>query len=123
MLRFLDLRVVINERSIYPLLQQEALYIPSHQQVLTLVVTDGFHITPRLEVPLPAGKVCRLYVGCRIDNEQLLIGLLSTILFYCTALFSGWLWARVITLMPLLYGLYQYYFRRSQFLTVRIQQG
>lgn len=113
---------MIDEKLIYPIPKKQPLYLLYHKQALTLVATNGYHFTPRLQIPLQAGKVCRLSISCRINNDQLLTGFLTTILFYCTAFYSGWLLAQILSILPLLYGIYLFYGKRRQFLVVYIRQ-
>lgn len=120
LLDFLDLRVVINDQLIYPLYLRQPIGLTFQTLQLNIVVTNGFHITPRLQVPYQPGKLYRLQVGCAIDDPLLLSGLLATALLYIIAFFSGWLLPSILCFIPMLMGLYRFYFQKARFLKVRI---
>lgn len=120
LLDLLDLRVVINDQIIYPLYPRRPVVARIHAATLTLVATDGYHITPKLQVPFQPGKVQYLRISCVIDDPVLLAGLLVTSLLYIIAFFSGWLLPSVLCFVPLLLGLYRFYIQKQLFLQVRL---
>jgi hypothetical protein len=120
LLNLLDLRVIVNDRLIYHIKPGASLSLSINApQQVTMVFTNGFHITPRLQVPLLPGKKARLFVGCLLDDDMLLAGGLLTALFIAVGLVSNLLAAKFFSFGPVLYGLYLFYLKRKLFLQVK----
>jgi hypothetical protein len=120
LLNLLDLRVIVNDSYIYHLKPGDPLLLSiSTAQQVTMVFTNGFHITPRLHIPCSAGKINRLLVGCLLEDEMLLAGFLLTALLFIIGAFSGLLLAQLLSFGPVIYALYLFYIRRKTFLQVR----
>ena len=120
LLNLLDLRVIVNDSYIYHLKPGDPLLLNiSTAQQVTMVFTNGFHITPRLHIPCSSGKINRLFVGCLLEDEMLLAGFLLTALLFIIGAFSGLFLAQLLSFGPIVYGLYLFYIQRKTFLQVR----
>ena len=119
MLRLLQLRIVVNEKSIYEFKEKQPVVIPCNQQVTTLTVTNGFHHSRMVSVKCKPG--IHLYeVESFIDNIQLLTGLAMTLLFFGIYILSGIVFFMLFANVPLLIMLYLIYIKRNSFIQVHL---
>lgn len=120
LLNFLDVRVVINGNVIYPLRRDEPVVITLPKKPSSLVATDGYHISPPLQVECAPRKACHLYVVCAIDDGLFYTGLLLLGVCALVGVISDILLLKFLSFLPLLYFLFHYYIRRRAFLQVRM---
>src|SRR5688500_2259742 len=114
MLNFLKVKVVVNDRLIYPLAKEQPVLIPLERSGSRIVATDGYHITPPLDVPFQ--QVACFQVVCAIDNNRLIAGGVILVLFYLVGLTSGIWVLRLLSFLPIFYFLYRYYVDRRAFI-------
>lgn len=120
MLNLLDLRVIVNDTVIYYLKPGHPLLLRlAATQPLTMVFSNGFHITQRLHVPVLPGTTARLVVGCLLDDHWVVALFLLTGLLFVAGVFSGFYIVQLVSFVPVLCGLYLFYGRRKAFLQVR----
>ena len=84
-----------------------------------IVVTDGFHYTAPYEVVCTRQGFQQISIGCLIEDEQLLAGLVLLILFYAASLTSGLLALKIMSFLPTLVFVYLFYIRRNSFLKIK----
>jgi hypothetical protein len=119
LLRFSKLRVVVNGVYIYSLVKNKPVIIDIPVNPSRVVVTDGYHITKPLEVIYAQSKTYYFKVVCAIENDQLLVGLVITVLLYAMGATSGIVMLELISLGPLIYFLFLYYIKRKEFIQIR----
>jgi hypothetical protein len=118
-LRLLKLRVVVNGHSIYPLVRNKPVVIDMPTNPTKLVVTDGFHITSPLNVTYAKNYARYFTIVCIIEDAQLIIGFILTLILYAMGLTSGIIFLRLLSVAPIFYFLFLYYIKRKEF--IRIQ--
>ena len=123
MLRFLDIRVIINDKEIYPLLTTRPVIIPVEKDHLNIVISDGFHFTKPLELVYDRPGYFNFEVTCRIDDLALLGGLFLLVIFFLLGLFTGLLILQLLSFLPVICLLFFYYVNRKNFLTLRRTYG
>lgn len=116
LLSLLAVRVVVNNRDIYPLSNNTPVVIPVEINYPKLVVTDGFHFAKPMELKYDGPGYYRFNVECAINDLQLLAGAFFMVLFYLWGFFSGWFLLKVASFVPLLIFLYRYYVNRKRFI-------
>lgn len=84
-----------------------------------LVVTDGFHITSPVNVTYVRSYTRYFTIVCRIEDAQLIVGFILTIVLYAMGLTSGIIFLQLLSTAPVLYFLFLYYINRKEF--IRIQ--
>jgi hypothetical protein len=116
LLSFLKVRVVVNNREIYPLANNKPVIIPVEINYPRLVVTDGFHFAKPMELSYDGPGYYRFNVECAINDLQLLGGAFFLVLFYLWGFISGWIFLKVAAFVPVLLFLFYYYIKRKQFI-------
>ncbi len=119
LLNFLDVRVVINGNVIYPLRREEPVVITLPQRPTSLVVTDGFHISPPMQVDCFPRQACYLHVVCAIDDGLVYVGILLLAICILVGIISDILLLKFLSFLPLVYFLFHYYINRKAFLQIR----
>ena len=74
LLSFLAVRIIVNNKEIYPLLTDKPVVIPVEHNFPKIVATDGFHYTKPLELKYEEPIYYPFKVSCAIDVLQLLGG-------------------------------------------------
>lgn len=119
LLRFLKLRLVVNGMHIYNLKQGKPVVVTMPTNPARIVVTDGFHITPPVQVLYTPQRVKRFAIACIIENDVLIGGGIFMLLVFFMGLTSGLLFLRLLSALPVLYLLYLYYIKRKEFIRIR----
>ena len=118
LLSFLDIRVVVNNNEIYPLLDTEPVVIPLEKDKPRIVVTDGFHFTKPMELNFKQPAYFNFNVVCAIDDFQLLAALLILAIFFMLGFLTGFFILKVLSFTPILWVLFYYYFNRKNFIRI-----
>lgn len=84
-----------------------------------LVVTDGFHITKPFYMAHSPISTKFYQAVCVIEDDQLLVGFLITLLVYFMGSTSGTILLQVISFAPVFYFLFLYYINRKEFIQLR----
>jgi hypothetical protein len=119
-LNYFDVRVIINGHSIYQLEKDNPIIIPLHASRPQIVVSNGYHITPCYEVTCQHLHTYIIKVDCAIDDNQILTGAVLMGLFYSVGLSSDILILKLLSFVPILYFLYEYYLNRKDFIQLRL---
>lgn len=119
LLRFLKLRVVVNGQHIYALIRNKPIVIYMPTNPTKLVVTDGFHITPPVNVTYSQKYARYFTIVCVIEDAQLIVGFLLMSIVYAMGFTSGILFLQLLATAPIFYFLFIYYINRKKF--IRIQ--
>jgi hypothetical protein len=118
LLNFLEVRVVVNNSEIYPLLNSEPVVIPLEKDRPKIVVTDGFHFTRPLELTFKQPSYYNFDVVCAIDDLQLLAALLILAIFFMLGFLTGFLLLKLLSFTPILWVLFYYYLNRKNFIRI-----
>jgi hypothetical protein len=119
LLSFLKIRVIVNNRDIYPLLDTEPVVIPVENDTPKIVVTDGFHFTRPLKLVFKEPAYFNFNVVCAIDDMQLLVASLVLIIFYLLGFFTNFFPFKLMSFTPLLWFLVVYYINRRDFIRIK----
>lgn len=84
-----------------------------------LVVTDGFHITSPINVTYSQKNARYFTIVCVIEDAQLIVGFLLTLILYAMGYSSGILFLQLLSMVPVLYLLFIYYINRKEFIRIR----
>jgi hypothetical protein len=118
LLSFLDIRVVVNNNEIYPLLSTEPVVIPVEKDYPKIVVTDGFHFTRPLELTFKQPSYFNFDVVCAIDDLQLLAASLILVILYMLGFLTGFFILKLLSFAPIAWVLVYYYFNRKNFIRI-----
>jgi hypothetical protein len=118
LLSFLDIRVVVNNNEIYPLLSTEPVVIPVEKDYPKIVVTDGFHFTRPLELTFKQPSYFNFDVVCAIDDLQLLAASLILVILYMLGFLTGFFILKLLSFAPIAWVLIYYYFNRKNFIRI-----
>lgn len=123
MLRFLNLRAIIDDKDIYPLQNRKRIIIPVEKSNFNIVITDGFHITKPLRLNYDQPGYFNFEVTCIIDDLALLGGAFLLIVFYLLGLFTGFFILKLLSFLPVISLLFFYYIKRRNFLKLKRVYG
>ena len=118
LLRFLRIRVIVNGRDIYPLKADEPVQIQVNENNPTLVISDGYHFTPPLELVYHHLHTYYFKVVCVIGDVQLLAAFLLVTVLFLTGFYTGFFVVQLLSFAPILYFLFFYYINRREFLQI-----
>jgi hypothetical protein len=118
LLSFLDIRVVVNNKEIYPLQTTEPVVIPLEKDNPRVVITDGYHFTKPLELNFRRPAYFNFEVVCAIDDLQLLAGSLILAIFYMLGFLTGFFILKLLSFAPIVWVLIYYYFNRKNFIRI-----
>jgi len=119
LLSFLNIRVIVNEKEIYPIKQDQQLVISVDRNNPKIIVTDGYHFTKPLELVYHHLHTYYFKIVCAIDNTQLLAGCGVLVLFYLMGFATGIFILKLLSLFPILYFLFLYYINRKEFIQLQ----
>lgn len=116
LLNLLRIRVIVNGKNIYTIERNKVVVIPLANATSKIVATDGYHFTNPLEVACHQINTCCFKVVCAIDDNQLAVGVLLSVLFYAAGFTSDILIIKAISFIPVVYFLCVYYLRKGNFI-------
>ena len=119
LLSILNVRVIVNNKEIYPLSNTEPVIIEVKDNHPRIVVTDGFHFTRPIELTYKQPSYYHFKVVCSIDDMQLLGNAFVLIVFYLLGFFTGVFVLKLLSFLPILYLLFAYYIDRNTFIQIR----
>lgn len=119
LLSFLNIRVIVNNKEIYPLLTMEPVIIPVKEDHLSIVITDGFHFTRPLKLMYDQPGYFNCEVTCILEYLQLLGGSFLLVICYLLGLFTGFLILKLFSFLPIVWFLFFYYVDRKNFLQIK----
>lgn len=118
LLRLLPLRVVVNDRDIYPLKEGEPVIITATTNPVKITVTNGFHYAQPVLLNTYVQDKYALQADCLLDNIRLGYGIFLLFFLYAVYFITDMRVFQIAANLPILYMLYLLYFRRRQFLFI-----
>jgi len=115
----LNIRVIVNNREIYPLLTDEPVIIEVYDNHPKVVVTDGFHFTKPINLDYKEPSYYHFKVVCSIDDLQLLGNVFVLIVFYLLGFYTGSFALKALSFLPIFYLLFAYYIDKKSFIQIR----
>ena len=115
----LNIRVIVNNKEIYPLMSEDPVIIEVHDNHPKIVVTDGFHYTKQIDLDYKQPSYYHFKVVCSIDDFQLLGTVLVLIVFYLLGFYTGSFALKLLSFLPIFYLLFAYYIDRKSFIQIR----
>ena len=119
LLSILNVRVIVNNKEIYPLTNSDPVIIEVQNNHPRIVVTDGFHFTKPLELTYKQPSYYHFKVVCSIDDLQLLGNFFVLTVFYLLGFFTGVFMLKLLSFLPIVYLLFAYYIDRKSFIQIR----
>jgi hypothetical protein len=115
----LPVRVIVDNKEIYPLSGDKPVIIEVKDKHPRIVVTDGFHFTKPIELNYKVPSYYHFKVVCSIDDLQLLGNIFALIMFYLLGFLTGNFILKLLSFLPVLVLLFAYYLDRKEFLQVK----
>jgi hypothetical protein len=112
-------RVIVNNKEIYPLPNEDPVVIEVYDSHPRIVVTDGFHFTKPIDLTYKQPSYYHFKVVCSIDDLQLLGNVFVLIVFYLLGFFTGSFVLKLLSFLPIFYLLFAYYIDRKSFIQIR----
>lgn len=119
LLSILNIRVIVNNKEIYPLTNEDPVVIEVYDKHPRIVVTDGFHFTKPIDLNYKQPSYYHFKVVCSIDDMQLLGSIIVLIVFYLLGFFTGNLILKLFSFLPIFYLLFAYYIDRKSFIQIK----
>lgn len=117
LMRVLKLWVVIDNSSVYDLIEEKPLIIESDKPI-TIVAKNGYHTSRLLHVKQPHQSPVFIEVGCTADNGRLWGGILLSIFAIILFISTGFFIFLLLANAPLLYLIYLFFFQPKKFITI-----
>jgi hypothetical protein len=111
--------VIVNNKEIYPLTNEDPVVIEVYDKHPRIVVTDGFHFTKPIDLNYKQPSYYHFKVVCSIDDMQLLGSIIVLIVFYLLGFFTGSLILKLLSFLPIFYLLFAYYIDRKSFIQIK----
>jgi hypothetical protein len=111
--------VIVNNKEIYPLTNEDPVVIEVYDKHPRIVVTDGFHFTKPIDLNYKQPSYYHFKVVCSIDDMQLLGSIFVLIVFYLLGFFTGSLVLKLLSFLPIFYLLFAYYIDRRSFIQIK----
>ena len=119
LLSILNVRVIVNNKEIYPLTNEDPVVIEVYDNHPRIVVTDGFHFTKPIDLNYTQPSYYHFKVVCSVDDMQLFGNIFVLIVFYLLGFFTGNLILKLLSFLPIFYLLFAYYIDRKSFLQIK----
>lgn len=110
--------MIINDKEIYPLQDDQPVIIEVKDNTAKVVVTDGFHFVKPIELSFKEPSFYNFKVICAIDDLQLLTGFIIMAVLYLLGFYTGIFILKVLSFLPVLYFLFFYYINRKEFIRI-----
>jgi len=111
--------VIVNNKEIYPLTNEDPVVIEVYDKHPRIVVTDGFHFTKPIDLNYTQPSYYHFKVVCSIDDMQLLGNVFVLIVFYLLGFFTGSFVLKLLSFLPIFYLLFAYYIDRRSFIQIK----
>lgn len=122
-MNFLNVRLVVNGKNIYQLLNNRPVVIPLEENRSEIVATDGFHISRPLKLHCDQRNACRLQVVCAINNDALAACIILLLLFSMVGVISEIYLMKLLSFTPIFYFLFSFYINRSAFIQIKPEEN
>jgi hypothetical protein len=109
----------VNGSQIYYLEGSRPVVIPILRNGPRLVASDGFHHSAPLQLNYQKKNTFHFQVGCAIEDDQLIAGVVILAIIYAMGFTSDILFMKLLSFAPILYFIYLYYINRKAFLRFR----
>ena len=119
MLSFLNIRIIVNGKDIYPVKHGERIVITVDENHPKIVITDGYHFTQPLELVYHHLHVYYFKIVCGIGDIQLIAGFCLLALLYLIGFATGIFIIKLLSLFPVLYFLFLYYLNKKEFIQIQ----
>ena len=119
LLSILNVRVIVNNKEIYPLPNEDPVIIEVYDNHPKIVVTDGFHFTKPIDLTYKQPSYYHFKVVCAIDDLQLLGNVFVLLVFYLLGFFTGSFILKLLSFLPIFYLLFAYYIDRNSFIQIK----
>jgi len=119
LLSILNVRVIVNNKEIYPLTNEDPVVIEVYDKHPRIVVTDGFHFTKPIDLNYTQPSYYHFKVVCSIDDMQLVGNVFVLIVFYLLGFFTGSLVLKLLSFLPIFYLLFAFYIDRKSFIQIK----
>ena len=119
LLSILNVRVIVDNKEIYPLNNTEPVIIEVKDNHSRIVVTDGFHFTRPIDLTYKQPSYYHFKVVCSCDDMQLLGNGFVLIVFYLLGFFTDTFVLKLLSFLPIFYLLFAYYIDRNSFIQIK----
>ncbi len=120
MLRVLKLYVVVNDKNIYELNEQQRIVIENEKLPVIIIAKNGFHFSKPYIVEKTKATILLIGIGCKVDNGKLIgCALLSVWLFIIYFAIHNYI-ILVLANLPVLYVMYYFFWKPAAFLNISL---
>ncbi|MCR6721561.1 MAG: hypothetical protein NVV59_15045 [Chitinophagaceae bacterium] len=118
-LSFLKVRVVVNNKEIYPLPWNTPVLVAVEEDHPQIVLTDGFHFSRPRRLDFGGPGYFNFEVETPLSDWRLFKGGVVLSFLYIWASLSNFLLLKIVSFIPIIVALVQYYLYRRSFLRLR----
>ena len=119
LLRFLNVKVIVNNKQIYPLLNDKPVLIEVENDHTKIVVSDGFHFTAPIDLNYTQPSFYYFKVSSPLTDIQLLCGAVLTAFLFWLGMRTHFLLIQFMSFIPVFVLLILYYLKRKSFIIIQ----
>ena len=119
LLSFLKVKVIVNNKQIYPLLNNKPVLIEVENDNSKIVVSDGFHFTSPIELNYIQPSFYYFKVSSPVNDMQLLGGVFLTLFLFWLGMRTPFLLIQLMSFIPACILPVLYYLKRKSFIVVQ----
>jgi hypothetical protein len=120
LLRVLKLYIVVNDKHIYQLKEQQPLVIEENNLPIKIVAENSFHFSKPLIIKKYSHSPILIGIGCEVDNGRLWGGLLFSALLFTVFFVTRFYLLLLLANLPLVFLFYKYFLNPKAFITIEI---
>ena len=114
----LKLYIVVNDTHLYQLKEQEPLVLDEHDLPIKLMTKNGFHFSKPFYIRKHSTDNILIGIGCEVDNGRLWGGIIFSLLLFIIFWTTGLYIVMLLANLPLLYLVYKFFLKPTQFITI-----
>ena len=119
LLSFLKVKVIVNNKQIYPLLNDKPVLIEVENSNTKIVISDGFHFTAPIELNYTQPSFYYFKVCSPVTDIQLWGGVFLTAFLFWLGMRTHFLLIQITSFIPVCILLILYYLKRRSFIVVQ----
>jgi hypothetical protein len=97
---------------------QQPVVVPATQEITSVVISNGYHLSRELELRFEHNKTYLYQVTCTIDDARLVTGILLSLLLFGLYILIGLIGLIIAANLPILYMLGVFYLDKRNFIQI-----
>jgi hypothetical protein len=120
LMRLLKLSIVIDDKNIYDLKEENPLLIRTDYSPTKIVAQNGYHSSKPLYIKKNTNDHVYLEVSCKANNTKLWAGLTLSVLLFVLFIVTHAVVFLILSNLPFLFLMYRFFVKHNEFITIGI---